>query len=120
MIYTYDIYEREPKIVRQYYRQHKKIFSNTYQSTSAVYSIGQNNIFTPIQFVYNPKKAATAGIVAYCNGVLHIDLHISRMPLGEDDTADEVIVADDRTQKFDVLIFALSLHLTLRNCSCLH
>ena len=42
------------------------------------------------------------------------------MPLGEDDTADEVIVADDRTQKFDVLIFALSLHLTLRNCSCLH
>lgn len=40
MIYTYDIYEREPKIVRQYYRQHKKIFSNTYQSTSVVYSIG--------------------------------------------------------------------------------
>jgi len=36
-------------------------------------------------------------MVAYCNGVLHIDLHISRMPFGEDDasTADEVVVADD-------------------------
>ena len=39
-------------------------------------------MFTPIQLVERPRKAATAGIVAYCNGVFRNSAHISLNVLG--------------------------------------